>query len=151
MIKFAIKSLVVMVLVGHAIKLVEPAEPVAAAEPRFMPANYTEGAVAPAPSDVTSQLSTFTNAQIVVSHTARDAKGFCDREPLACQSGRELLARAAVGIRDLASGIAMWADDETAAGVSGENPDTDEYRPLADYRGPYPILPAPPPARNDTL
>ena len=149
MIKFAIKSLVVMVLVGHAIKLVEPAEPVAA-EPRFMPANYTEGEANIREPDVAGELSTFTNAQIVVSHTARDAQGFCEREPLACQSGRELLARVAVGIRDMASGVATWADDEKVDEEANEIPDT-EYRPLEGYQGSYPLLPAAPPARNDAL
>ena len=149
MIKFAIKSLVVMVLVGHAIKLVEPAEP-AAAEPRFMPAHYAEDRTA-IDADVAGQLSTFTNAQIVVSHAARDAKGFCEREPLACESSRELLGRVAIGIRDLASGVATWADDADEAEGMQENPQTDEYRPLENYKGSYPLLTAAPPARHDTL
>lgn len=148
MIKFAIKSLVVMVLVGHAIKLVEPVEQ-AQLEPRFMSANYTEGAAQIAEPDITGKLSTFTNAQIVVSHAAQDTRRFCDREPLACQAGRELLARAAVGIRDVASGIAAWADGPGEEDPI-DNPDT-EYRPLEKYQGAYPILPTPPPARNDTL
>lgn len=150
MIKFAIKSLIVMVLAGHAIKLMEPAE-TAVAEPRFVTANYTEGQAAAVAPDVAGQLSAITNAQIVVSHTVRDVEGFCDREPLACQSGRELLVRGAIGVRDFASGIAIWADDETGSDLSHENPDTDEYRPLENYKGSYPILPTPPPARNDTL
>ena len=147
MIKFAIKSLVVMVLVGHAIKLVEPVEQ-AEVEPRFMPANYMEGTAQIAEPDITGKLSTFTNAQIVVSHAARDTRGFCDREPLACQASRELLGRAAVGIRDMASGIAAWADGPDEEELI-ENPDT-EYRPLENYQGAYPLLPAPPPERNDT-
>jgi hypothetical protein len=148
MIKFAIKSLVVMVLVGHAIKLLEPVEQ-ANVEPRFMPANYTEGVAQAADPDITGKLSTFTNAQIVVSHAARDTRGFCDREPLACQASRELLGRAAVGIRDMASGIAVWAND-SGEGEPVEDPDT-EYRPLENYQGAYPLLPSPPPARNDSL
>ncbi|MBC7286165.1 hypothetical protein, partial [Hoeflea sp.] len=65
MIKFAVKLLVVLALVGHAIKLVEPAEPVMT-EPGFMPTTYAQDPAPPEP-DVTPDLSTFTNAQIVVS------------------------------------------------------------------------------------
>ena len=48
MIRFAIKSLVVMLLVGHALKLAEPS-PVAnssvAAQAHFLPADYSQDAV----------------------------------------------------------------------------------------------------------
>ena len=145
MIKFAVKSLVVLVLIGHAMKLTEPVEPVAV-EPRFIPATYAEGAPLPE-RDVTRDLSTFTNAQIVVSHTARDASGFCDREPLACQSGRQLVARLATGVRDMASGLANWAEEDEIAPAEAE----EEYRPLKDYSGAYPILPQSPPARSSAL
>lgn len=150
MIKFAIKSLVVLVLVGHTIKLVEPAES-ATAEPGFMPAAYAQGPADPRP-DMSPNLSTFTNAQIVISHAARDVSGFCEREPLACQSGRELAARLASGIRDIAAGVAQWArEDEGRNDVIVEGGEEGEYRPLADYRGEYPILPEAPPARGSTF
>lgn len=150
MIKFAIKSLVVLVLVGHAIKLAEPADPVAA-EPRFMPATYSDGPEARAAEpEIADRLFTFTNAQIVVSHAARDASGFCERQPLACQSGRELLVRAAMGIRDIATGIVNWADEEDGARTAEIDPDA-EYRPLEGYRGAYPLLPAAPPARQSAF
>lgn len=150
MIKFALKSLVILVLVGHAIRLVEPAKPVTA-EPRFVPATYTQGPIA-AGSDVTQDISTFTNAQIVVSHAARDAAGFCDREPLACRSGRELTVRLATGVRDLAASAAHWARGEESGAIAAVN-DGDEgaYRPLANYRGAYPILPEEPPARGNAF
>ena len=150
MIKFAIKSLVVLVLVGHAIKLVEPAEP-AAAGAGFIPAAYAQGPVNPRP-DMSPNLSTFTNAQIVISRAARDVSGFCEREPLACQSGRELAVRLAMGIRDVAAGVAQWArEDEGRSGVMVEGREEGPYRPLADYRGAYPILPEAPPARGSTF
>lgn len=147
MIKFAIKSLVVLVLIGHAMKLAEPAAEPVAAEPRFMPADYAEETALPE-RDVTQDLSTFSNAQILVSHTARDAAGFCAREPLACQSGRQLLVRVASGVRDVAASLVNWAEeDEDKATVEGES----EYRPLKDYEGTYPILPEAPPARHEGL
>lgn len=156
MIRFAIKTLVVLVLVGHAIKFVEPVDPAAAsaAQPRFMPASYSEEpAQAEAPLEVADQLSTFTNAQIVASRAAHDAAGFCEREPLACQAGRELLVRMAAGIRDVAAGVADWADKEERVpdeAMAGVDPDT-EYRPLEGYRGAYPLLPAKPPARSESF
>lgn len=150
MIKFAIKSLVVLVLVGHAIKLVEPAKP-AAADPGFVPATYAQGPADPGP-DMSPNLSTFTDAQIVVSHAARDLAGFCEREPLACRSGRELTVRLAAGIRDIAAGVAHWArEDEGRSDVIVKGEEEGEYRPLADYRGEYPILPEAPPARGNTF
>ncbi|HAC58341.1 MAG TPA: hypothetical protein DCF73_08320, partial [Rhodobiaceae bacterium] len=87
MIKFAIKTLVVMVLAGHAIKLAEPAGPVAAA-PEVIPVVHADDESRP-DRDVVRDLSLFTNARIVVSHATRDAAGFCEREALACQSGEE--------------------------------------------------------------
>lgn len=146
MIKFAIKSLVVLVLVGHVIKLADPVEPVEA-EARFMPASYSGGEDT-TPRDITRDLSTFTNAQIVVSGTARDASGFCDREPMACQSGRELVVRLAGGVRDVAANLANWAEEDGTAKVEEAE---EEYRPLKDYQGNYPILPAAPPARDNSF
>ncbi|MEQ8268710.1 MAG: hypothetical protein RH982_16070 [Parvibaculum sp.] len=152
MIRFAIKSLVVLVLVGHAIKLVEPADPavVSATAPHFVPASYSEGTAPGEIPEVATQLSSFTNAQIVVSHAARDASGFCEREPLACQSGRELLVRSARSVRDLAAGVVDWAGTEDQPGE--ESQPVEEYRPLEGYRGPYPPLPPlEAPARHDSF
>jgi hypothetical protein len=150
MIKFAFKSLVMLALVGHAIKLVEPVEP-ATANPGFVPAAYLEGQTASGP-DVTQDLSTFTNAQIVVSHAARDAVGFCDREPLACRSGRELTVRLATGIRDIAASAAHWARaEESGTPAVVDDGGEGEYHPLANYRGSYPIFPETPPARGNTF
>lgn len=146
MIKFAVKSLVVLVLVGHVIKLTDPVEPVEA-EARFMPASYSEGEDL-AQRDVSRDLSTFTNAQIVVSSTARDASGFCDREPMACQSGRELVVRLASGVRDVAGNLVNWAEEDGTAKVEEVE---EEYRPLKDYQGSYPLLPAEPPARSNSF
>lgn len=153
MIRFAIKSLVVLVLIGHAIKLVEPADPAVASAtaPHFMPASYSEGAAPAEIPDVAPQLSSFTNAQIVVSHAARDASGFCEREPLACQSGRELLVRTAKGVRDLAAGVADWAGAEDRHVDEAEVLPDEEYRPLEGYRGLYPPLPPEPPARRESF
>ncbi|HCX68789.1 hypothetical protein [Parvibaculum sp.] len=145
MIKFAVKSLVVLVLVGHAMKLADPAEP-GMDGPRFIPATYAEGAPLPE-RDVTRDLSTLTNVQIVVSRTARDATGFCEREPLACQSGRQLLVQLATGVRDMAASLAGWAEEDESATARIE----EEYRPLKAYSGNYPILPEAPPVRSNSL
>lgn len=150
MIKFAVKSLVVLALVGHAIKLVEPAEP-AMTGPGFMPTTYAQDPAPPEP-DVTPDLSTFTNAQIVVSHAARDAAGFCEREPLACRAGRELLIRLATGIRDVTAGVVSRAREDGGANLDITEDRTEgEYRPLANYKGAYPIFPEAPPARSNAL
>lgn len=150
MIKFAVKSLVALVLIGHAIKLVEPAKP-DTADPGFMPATYAQAPADPG-RDMSPNLSTFTNAQIVVSRAVRDAAGFCEREPLACQSGRVLVARLAAGIRDIAASVALRAKEDQAGTVAtAEGSGEEEYRPLANYKGNYPILPEAPPARGSTL
>ncbi|ABS61686.1 hypothetical protein Plav_0063 [Parvibaculum lavamentivorans DS-1] len=147
MVRFAIKSLVVLVLIGHAIKLAEPAESAPDGDVRFIPASYSEEPVAPVEQqEIASHLSAFTNAQIVVSHTASDAAGFCDRQPLACQSGRELLVRVATSVRDVAGSFVSRMDGEEEVQARSD-PDT-EYRPLDGYRGSYPLLPAEPPARS---
>ncbi len=147
MIKFAIKTLVVLVLAGHAIKLAEPAGPVTAA-PEVIPVVHT-GDEARFDRHVARDLSLFTNARIVVSHAARDAAGFCEREALACQSGEELMIRLATGIRDLATGFLAWAEDEKE--IDGSTVEEDEYRPLKNYTGTYPILPEARPVRRDIM
>jgi hypothetical protein len=146
MIRFALKVLIALLLVGYVMRLDEPA-PQSATANGFMPTSYPS-AVTP-PEDVTGDLSTFTNAQIVVSRSARDVTGFCDREPLACDAGRELIARAAIGIRNIASALMDSAqkNDVRATEPSTNAPVTDEYRPLENYRGAYPILPQTPPTR----
>lgn len=147
MIKFAIKTLVVMVLAGHAIKLAEPAGPVAAA-PEVIPVVHADDESRP-DRDVVRDLSLFTNARIVVSHATRDAAGFCEREALACQSGEEIMIRLATGIRDLAAGFLAWAEDEKEIG--GSTTEEEEYRPLKNYTGAYPILPEARPVRRDFM
>lgn len=149
MIKFAVKSLVVLVLVGSAIKLVEPADGAGTPGPRLVPAGYSEGpAFASSEREVVEQLSTLSNTQIVVSHAARDARGFCAREPLACESGRELLIRMATAVRDVAGSVAYWAGNEEEAPDMLQDDQETVYRPLENYRGTYPLLPAEPPARR---
>ncbi|PKQ06733.1 MAG: hypothetical protein CVT73_09585 [Alphaproteobacteria bacterium HGW-Alphaproteobacteria-12] len=156
MIRFAIKSLVVMLLVGHALNLAEPA-PVAnssgAAQAYFLPADYSENAVPNARRpDIARALSAATNARVVASGVVSDATGFCGREPLACNSSRELLARTARGFGAMATRIANWAGREDQAETPDSAPDTDDdYHPLKDYRGTYPILPEARPARPESL
>ena len=147
MIRFALKVLIALLLVGYVMRLDEPV-PQSANADGFIPTSYP--AASAHPEDVTADLSTFTNARIVMSHGARDVTSFCEREPLACDAGSELLARAAIGIRNVATALLNSAQEEDAqAGKSTINdPMTDEYRPLENYRGAYPILPQTPPARH---
>ena len=79
----------------------------------------------------------------------RDAAGFCEREALACQSGEEIMIRLATGIRDLAAGFLAWAEDEKEIG--GSTTEEEEYRPLKNYTGTYPILPEARPVRRDIM
>lgn len=156
MIRFAIKSLVVMLLLGHALKLAEPAPAdisSEAAQAHFLPADYSENAV---PDDrrqnIARTLSTVTNARVVASGVASDATGFCGREPLACNSSRELLARMARGIGYMATRITDWAGrGDEAEALDGAPDAVEDYHPLKDYRGSYPILPEARPARPESL
>ncbi|MCF8470509.1 MAG: DUF5330 domain-containing protein [Parvibaculum sp.] len=156
MIRFAIKSLVVMLVLGHAFKLTEPAPAETssqAAQARFLHADYSENAIPnDRRQDIVRELSAVTNARVVASGVASDAAGFCGREPLACESGRELVARTARRIGDIAARITDWAGSEDDAETPDGAPDTaDDYHPLKDYRGSYPILPEARPARRESL
>lgn len=147
MIRFAFKLLIAMVAVGYVVRLAEPA-PAPADEPQLLAATHIAGM--PEEQDqveIARQLSSFTNVQIVVSQTTRDVAGFCERQALACQAGRELIVRAAAGIRDVAASIA--GEEEKLADVSGDS--EEEYMPLREYRGTYPILPEAPPPRYTTF
>lgn len=143
MIRFALKLLVIMVVVGYVVRLAEPV-PSSVDEPKFVAAAYGTETQEETPADVARHLSSFTNAQIVVAQTTRDVTGFCERQALACEAGRELIVRAAAGIRDVAASIA--GEPHVSAAEEEE-----EYMPLREYSGTYPILPAAPPPRYTTF
>lgn len=147
MIRFALKVLIALLLVGYVVRLDESV-PQSANVSGFMPTSYP--AASASPEDVTANLSTFTNAQIVVSRSARDVTSFCQREPLACDAGRELIARAAIGIRNVATALINDAQENgvQAKQPAANDPVADEYRPLENYRGAYPVLPQTSPGQH---
>lgn len=140
MVRFAFKVLIVMMAAGYVIRQAEPAS-VHGDEPKILHAAYMTGTDEPAPEEVTRHLSSFTNAQIVFAQAARDAAGFCDRQALACEAGRELLRRTAGSIRDVAAGIAGDRDKESQE-TSSE---------IMDRHAVNPALPAAPPPRYVTF
>lgn len=147
MIRFALKVLVALLLVGYVVRLDEPV-PQSANADGFVSASYP--AASAYPEDVTANLSTFTNAQILMSRSAHDVTSFCEREPLACDAGGELISRAIIGIRNVATSLINGTQENSAQVTqpTANDPVADEYRPLENYRGAYPILPPTPPARH---
>jgi len=135
MIRFAVKFLIVLLITGHVIKLTETNgdDP---AHAYVQTVSHTMETATHIPD--ASDFSTTTNMLIVTTRTARDVSGFCEREALACDAGKELLIQ-------LAEGVALAArhlsNDE-------HTPDTSdieaEYNPLAEYKGDWPVLPASP-------
>ncbi len=118
MIRFAVKVLVVMVAAGYVVRQAEP--PAAYShEPRAIHSAYIPGTDDPTPAQVARDLSSFTNAQIVLSQATRDLAGFCERQALACEAGQELLRRAAAGIRDASARIAGGDTEADEAPLSG--------------------------------
>lgn len=140
MIRFAFKVLIVMVAAGYVIRQAEP-QAAPGNEPQILHASYMTGTDEPAPEEVARHLSSFTNAQIVFAQAARDAAGFCDRQALACEAGRELLRRTAANIRDVAASIAGDQDGQVR-----EAPLNLEDQRTADH-----ALPAAPPPRYVTF
>ena len=136
MIRFAFKVLIVMAAAGYVIRQAEP-QAAPGNETQIFHAAYMTDTDGTALEEVARHLSSFTNAQIVFAQAARDAAGFCDRQALACEAGRELLRRTAAGIRDVAASIAGDQD--------GRAPDV----PLktGDYHAADHALPAAPPPR----
>ena len=141
MIRFAAKILIVMAAAGYVIRQAEP-QTAHGDNPQVMHASYMTGTDDAAPTDVARHLSSFTNARILVAQASSDLAGFCDRQALACEAGRELLFRAAAGIRDIAASIAGERMDERTE---------ETYMPLQAYRGAYPVLPTAPPPRYTTF
>ena len=137
MIRFAVKMLIVMAAAGYFIRQAEP-QTAHAGNPYVINAAYSTGTEDSAPAGAARHFSSFTNARIVATRVSSDLAGFCDRQALACEAGRELLLRAAAGIRDVAASI---------AGERAEDPADREYMPLEAYHGDYPVLPAAPPPR----
>lgn len=148
MIRFALKILIALLLVGYVMRLDEPVTESANAG-GFIPTSYPAATDVPTdPDEVTAQLSALTNARIVMTHGAQDVTSFCERQPLACGAGRELIARAAAGIRDVAAAIVSGTEGEKSS-VDAQS--ADDYRPLENYQGDYPLLPRTPPVRQDSF
>ncbi|MFN4353735.1 hypothetical protein [Parvibaculum sp.] len=136
MIRFALKMLLVMVAAGYFIRQAEPAS-APRDKPNIIHASYMTGTDEPAPAEVARHLSSFANVQIVFMQASRDIAGFCDRQALACEAGRELVRRAAAGIRDASARLAGDREEQAK----------DEAMPLLVHRGNGPVLPAAPPPR----
>lgn len=136
MIRFALKLLMVMVAAGYVVRQAGP-EAARGHDPKVVHASYMTGTDEPLPSEVARDLSSVTNAQIVFVQAARDISGFCDRQALACEAGRELLRRAAAGVRDISASIA--GDTHTQRQAADAHSDQVE--------GFSPALPAAPPPR----
>lgn len=139
MIRFAVKILIVMVAAGYAVRQAEPPA-VNDRQPQVIHAAYMTGADEYSPALVASELSSFTNVQIVVAQASRDVAGFCERQPLACEAGRELLRRTAAGVRDISARI---AGDGNAG---NDEISSSRYTPSGD-----PAIPAAPPPRYVTF